>query len=119
MTSATFERETDDVARFERVHRGQGEIGMKYFFDTARRASPATLMMYVLPPGTSEGTHAHRGSYDEFYYIVSGRGEMDIAGEKIRVKKGDHVLTPSGVPHGIRNTAARGDLKVYLVVMRR
>lgn len=125
MTSKRFAKETDDVTRFERVHGGEGAIGTKYFFGTGKRASPAMLMMYVLPPGTSEGMHTHRrgderrGSYDEFYYVVAGRGEMEIAGEKVRVKKGDHVFTPNGVPHGIRNTATRGDLKVYLVVLRR
>ena len=125
METAKFLKERDNAARSMRVHGGNGVIGVQYFFGRGKHAAPALLIMYVLPPGTSEGMHTHRrgdrrrGSYDEFYYIVAGRGEMVIAGETVRMKKGDHIFTPNGVPHSMSNTAARGDLKVYLVAMRR
>jgi mannose-6-phosphate isomerase-like protein (cupin superfamily) len=52
--------------------------------------------------GASEGVHTHKpqdaslGSFDEFYYIVSGSGEMQIDGQKVPVRPGDHVFTPNG-----------------------
>jgi mannose-6-phosphate isomerase-like protein (cupin superfamily) len=76
-------------------------------------------------PGVYEGVHLHRpgdakfGSFDEFYYIISGSGEMEIEGEKVPVTAGDHVFIPNGVAHGIENTSAEGDLKVYLLAVMR
>ena len=118
-------KDLDGATRSIRAHAGKGAIGVKYFFGTEKAASPAIIMMYILPPGTSEGMHTHalgdkrKGSYDEYYYIVAGRGQMDIAGERVRVKKGDHIFTPNGVPHAIENTAKKGELKVHLVALRR
>lgn len=59
------------------------------------------------------------GSFDEFYYILSGSGEMEIDGRRVPVKAGDHIFTPNGVAHGIENTSIGENLKVYLVAMRR
>ena len=66
----------------------------KWFrFDGA--AAPANFMIYDLPPGTSEGVHTHflddrnkEGSFDEYYYIISGTGQMEIDGEISRRRKG-------------------------------
>lgn len=117
------DHDLNDVVQRE-VHEGKGKIGMKFFrFDGATQ--PAVLLIYTIPPGASEGVHVHRpgdhklGSFDEFYYILEGQGEMEIAGSKVPVKPGDHIFTPNGVAHGIENTASEGDLKVYLVAMRR
>lgn len=120
-----FRKEQDgDGVEHTRVHEGKGAVGVKFFCDPEEFARPAILLTYALPPGASEGVHTHRpgdrkmGSFDEFYYIVSGSGEMQIAGEKVPVTAGDHVFTPNGVAHGIENTSD-ADLKVYLVAMRR
>jgi mannose-6-phosphate isomerase-like protein (cupin superfamily) len=59
------------------------------------------------------------GQSDEFYYVISGSGEMEIDGEKVPVTAGDHIFTPNGVAHGIENTTAEGDLKVYLLAVKR
>lgn len=121
----SFRQDTDqnDVLNWC-VHEGKGKIDMKIFrFDGAPR--PAVLLIYTIPPGNSEGVHVHRpgnkelGSYDEFYYIMQGSGEMQIDGRTIAVKTGDHVFTPNGVEHGIENTAKEGDLKVYMVAVIR
>jgi mannose-6-phosphate isomerase-like protein (cupin superfamily) len=50
---------------------------------------------------------------------MEGTGEMEIDGQKVAVNAGDQVFTPNGIAHGIENTAAQGDLKVYLVAMIR
>jgi oxalate decarboxylase/phosphoglucose isomerase-like protein (cupin superfamily) len=114
-------------------YQGKGAIGVKVFFNdvgitkitTAGLSKPAMLLIYDIPPGASEGVHTHNvgdtkvGSYDEFYYIISGQGEMQIAGERVAVKPGDHVFVPNGVAHGIENTAVDGNLKVYLTAIGR
>jgi quercetin dioxygenase-like cupin family protein len=96
------------------VHEGDGTISLRYFrFDNA--PAPANFVVYDMPPGSSEGVHTHQlgdtvaGSYDEYYYIVEGRGEMEIDGQIVPVKAGDHVHTPLGVAHGICNTHEQGN----------
>jgi len=126
--SARFQKDHEQanvLRRYPHVHEGKGAIDVKFFFKGEAAAQPALLLIYTLPPGSSEGVHVHQpgnaelGSFDEFYYIVSGKGEMEIEGQKIAVSAGDHVLTPNGVRHGIENTSTEGDLKVYLLAMTR
>lgn len=110
---------------YKGVHEGKGTIDIKFFFRDEGAPKPALLLIYNIPPGASEGVHTHHagdtqaGSYDEFYYILSGSGEMEIAGQKVPVRPGDHIFTPNGVSHGIENTSTAEDLKVYLVAMTR
>lgn len=116
--------ELQGMYAFERVHEGKGSTNMKYFeFDQA--PAPANFLIYDFPPGCSEGVHVHRlgdqqlGSFDEYYYIVSGTGQMEIEGQVVPVAVGDHVFTPLDVFHGIENTSATENLKVFLTFIER
>jgi quercetin dioxygenase-like cupin family protein len=114
-----------DLIHWPALHEGKGAVDVKFFFRVDGAPKPALLLLYTIPPGASEGVHTHklgdakRGSFDEFYYILAGTGEMQIDGQKLPVKPGDHIFTPNGVAHGIENTSLQGDLKVYLVAMIR
>ena len=114
-----------DLIHWAGLHEGKGTVDIKLFFRADRAPNPALLLLYTIPPGASEGVHTHNpgdaksGSFDEFYYILKGNGEMQIDGQKIPVKPGDHVFTPNGIAHGIENTSSQCDLKVYLVAMIR
>jgi mannose-6-phosphate isomerase-like protein (cupin superfamily) len=116
--------EQEGMRSYEHVHEGKGTTGMKVFrFD--RAPAPANFLVYEFPPGASEGVHVHRlgdrklGSFDEFYYIVSGSGQMEIDGRVVPVKAGDHVFTPLDVFHGIENTSTQDSLKVFLTYIER
>ena len=115
----------ENVLRYDRVYNGKGAINVKFFFHEEGFPNPARILIYTIPPGASEGVHIHMpgdaksGSFDEFYYVISGSGEMEIEGEKVPVTAGDHVFAPNGVAHGIENTSANGDLKVYLLAVMR
>lgn len=118
-----FDHDRADL-RWISIHEGKGLSGFKYYrFDGA--ALPASFVTYDLPPGASEGVHTHllddpvEGSFDEFYYIVSGSGQMEIGDEIVPVTAGDHVFTPIGTPHGIENTAKNQNLKVFLTFVFR
>jgi Cupin domain len=93
------------------LHGGKGGIDVKFLFRDEGFAEPSLLLIYNIPPGSSEGVHVHQegdtelGLVDEFYYILEGQGEMQIDGKTVAVNAGDHVFTPAGVPHGIENTA--------------
>lgn len=123
---ASYSKDSDDagVRAWEGVHEGKGTIGVKsYRF--AGATIPASFVTYDIPPHASEGVHTHllddpvEGSFDEFYYIVSGEGRMQVGEEIVPVRAGDHVFTPIGVPHGVENTSDEHHLKVFLTFIYR
>jgi quercetin dioxygenase-like cupin family protein len=116
--------EADMAKPYPHVHEGDGTISLRYFrFDNS--PAPANFVVYDMPPGSSEGVHTHQlgdavlGSYDEYYYVIEGQGEMEVDGEIVPVKAGDHVHTPLGVAHGIRNTQTDRNLRVFLTFITR
>jgi mannose-6-phosphate isomerase-like protein (cupin superfamily) len=122
----SFSKDSDSAGMVTRPspYNGPGSIGVKYFtFDKA--PDPANFVVYSIPPGAGEGIHTHRlgdstlGSFDEYYYIVQGSGQMEIDGHTVTIRAGDHVHTPMGVSHGIINTESSGILKVFLTYIRR
>jgi len=60
-----------------------------------------------LPAGRATDRHHHRDA-EEFYYILSGDGEMEIDGETRNVTAGDAILIPAGRRHRI---SAETDLR--------
>jgi mannose-6-phosphate isomerase-like protein (cupin superfamily) len=124
---ATFTKdaEADGMIEITGIHQGKGKGKAKFFrFDGA--PAPAHFMVYDLPPGASEGVHVHfldnrnqEGSFDEYYYIISGQGQMEIDGRNVAVAKGDHVHTPLEVAHGVENTHPTENLRVFLTFIRR
>lgn len=121
----TKDSEADGMFEVKGIHQGKGQGKIKFFwFDGA--SAPAYFLIYELAPGGSEGTHVHfldnrndEGSFDEYYYVVSGRGQMEIDGEIVPVAAGDHVHTPLEVSHGIENTHPSEPLRVFLTFIKR
>ncbi len=56
-----------------------------------------------IPAGGSTQRHYHKAS-EEFYYISSGVGLMEIEGETCEVVTGDVILIPPGAWHEIKAT---------------
>ena len=54
-------------------------------------------------PGGEVPGHAH--SQEEVYFIVSGRGTIDLGGEVTPVGAGSYVAIPPMQEHALRNTA--------------
>ena len=57
-----------------------------------------SLAEAVLPAGGSTQRHHHKLS-EEFYFLLEGRGEMELDGETRLVGPGDAVLIPVGAWH--------------------
>lgn len=53
-----------------------------------------------IPAGGATQRHYHRAS-EELYFILEGRGEMEIDGERQDVFPGDAILIPPGAWHTI------------------
>lgn len=60
-----------------------------------------SLAEATLPIGAETERHYHRLS-EEFYYLVEGRGLMEIDGVAKEVGPGDAILIPAGAWHQIR-----------------
>lgn len=53
-----------------------------------------------VPAGSATQRHYHKLA-EEFYFILEGRGEMEIDGERSSVGPGDAILIPAGAWHTI------------------
>jgi len=73
------------------------------------RAEEQSLAEATLAPGQATERHRHAAS-EELYYLVEGSGEMEVDGERQRVRPGDGILIPPGAWHQIRNDGP-GDLR--------
>lgn len=67
-----------------------------------------SLAEATLPAGSATERHYHKLS-EEFYYILQGRGLMEIDGEEREVGVGDAILIAPGAWHQIQ---AREDLQL-------
>jgi len=61
-----------------------------------------TLAEARLPPGGSTQPH-HHVQTEEIYYILEGRGTMQVGGESAEVGPGNAVAIPPGAMHRIAN----------------
>jgi mannose-6-phosphate isomerase-like protein (cupin superfamily) len=64
-----------------------------------------SLAEATLPPGSETERHYHAAS-EEFYYLLEGRGRMEIDGVVSEVEAGDAILIPAGAWHQIKATEA-------------
>ncbi len=60
-----------------------------------------------LPAGGSTKAHYHLLS-EEFYFVLSGAGEMSLDGETRAVNPGDAVLIPPGAWHSVSAKSEEG-----------
>ncbi|KAL4948434.1 RmlC-like cupin domain-containing protein [Aspergillus filifer] len=58
------------------------------------------------PPSGFLARHRHKEA--EIYYIISGKGVMEIDGKQIELEKGGVVFIPSDAEHGVWNTSVPG-----------
>lgn len=96
------------------LRRDEGWVDMQVQFlvDQARAGSENLLLGWtVLPPGARHDRHRHPNA-DEFFIVLSGRGEVYTDDEDQPAEEGDVLFTRRGQWHGFNNT---GDVDVTLV----
>jgi mannose-6-phosphate isomerase-like protein (cupin superfamily) len=64
-----------------------------------------SLAEATLEPGQATERHYHREA-EEIYYVVEGKGEFELDGERRRLRPGDAALIPPGAWHQIRADGA-------------
>ncbi|MBX5474816.1 MAG: cupin domain-containing protein, partial [Thermoleophilia bacterium] len=61
-----------------------------------------SLAEATLEPGQATRRHYHRRS-EEIYVVTAGSGELEVDGERRRVRPGDAILIPPGAWHTLEN----------------
>jgi len=89
------------------VYNRNGAVGKKLL---SKREVEAVRI--ELSPGSSLPVHAT--PVDVFFYIIEGRGEIEIGGERKIAEVGSVVESPKNVPHGLHNQSD-GPFKVLVV----
>ena len=69
-----------------------------------------------LRPGGGADLHSH--DYPQAFYVVEGRGEIEIDGKRWAVSKGTGYFAPAGISHGVTQVEAAG-LKVLVFSFNR
>ena len=60
-----------------------------------------SLAEATLDPGQATERHYHART-EEIYFLLEGEGEMEVDGDRRRVRPADAVLIPAGAWHQIR-----------------
>jgi len=94
-----LERETTIRHQEPGPHEGGGQTTAYPYFAKVSGVKVA-FRKRVLYPGSSIGYHLQEK--EEIYYIVQGRGEMNVNGKTFPVSAGDAVLTHPGNRHGLK-----------------
>ena len=84
--------EAFDLASLHHQRQQSGSLWLEFL-----RHDSMSLGLYVLPAGGADPQQPH--TEDEAYYIVSGRGQIDVDGEDRPVGPGSVVFVGRGVPH--------------------
>jgi quercetin dioxygenase-like cupin family protein len=64
-------------------------------------------------PSQEHALHAHAGM-DKLYYVLEGSGAFLLEGRELPMERGDMLVAPEGVPHGIRNA---GDARLVVLAV--
>ena len=69
---------------------------------TIFRSERCLVGLNAFEPGQEHSLHAHAGQ-DNLYSVIEGEGLFLLEGEDVPMTRGDLLVAPDGVPHGIRN----------------
>ncbi|MBN2297913.1 MAG: cupin domain-containing protein [Deltaproteobacteria bacterium] len=92
------------VVELESVQKNRVEAGVKTSIQVL--ISPETapnfaMRCFTIEPGGGMPNHTNTVEHEQ--YVLGGSAEVGIGPEVYRVKKGDVVFIPAGVPHWYKN----------------
>ena len=82
------------VKKVSGAHSPRGEMGQKYLASGKRVA----MRLWEAESGGAEKAPSRR-EYETVGYVISGRAELHIEGQKVTLEPGDSWLVPSGAEH--------------------
>jgi mannose-6-phosphate isomerase-like protein (cupin superfamily) len=89
MKDTTLQKVTSD-------HSPHGAMGQKYL------ASGKTLSMRLWQDASSDGKHETERDYETVGYVISGKAELHLEGQKLLLNPGDSWVVPKGARHAYR-----------------
>ena len=95
-----------DMSEIVAGHRKNGELYHEFL-----RAERLSVGLYVLAAGATDPQAPH--NEDEAYYIVSGSGTIEVAGENRPVSAGSVIYVDAHVEHRFHSITE--DLRVIVV----
>jgi len=95
-----------DMPQIEEAHRRNGELYHEFF-----RANRLSVGLYALEAGAADPQTPH--TEDEIYYIVSGSGMIQVAGEDHPVGAGSVIYVDEQVDHRFHSITE--ELKIIVV----
>lgn len=98
MTAATMGDGVHNPLDFTEFHPDEGNVVIMYADDP-----DSNIVIWNLEPGQENSTHVHPAS-THIQVVLQGHGTYMKDGKEVQVKKGDAIIIPRGVVHGIRNT---------------
>ncbi|HUS12088.1 MAG TPA: cupin domain-containing protein [Pyrinomonadaceae bacterium] len=81
-----------------------GSQADKFYKTTLWQGVHASVGLNCLEPGQTQKVHAHDGA-DKFYFVLQGNGTFTVGDEQTDAGAGTLVIAPSGIAHGVANTA--------------
>lgn len=79
---------------------------------TLAQGKPLSLTLFAFDKGEEISTHASPG--EAMVYILDGVAEITIGEEIFNLKKGETIIMPSNIPHGLK---APEKFKMMLIVI--
>ncbi len=74
-----------------------------------------SLILGVVEVDPGNHTPLHRHNCEEVYYVLEGRGEVEVEGERHSIEAGDAVYIKEGARHRVFNTDEKATLR-YIAV---
>ena len=105
-------RNVNDKEVLETTYLAHGGAVAQMILDRRTLQEIGFLAIARLAPGKT--LEAHVDPMEEIYFILSGRGEMMVAGETKEVKPGDAIWIPAGSEHHLINSG-EGDCLILVV----
>lgn len=79
---------------------------------TLAQGKPMSMTLFAFDKGEEISTHSAGG--DAMVYLLDGQADIQINGEHFNVKKGEMIVMPANIPHGLTATER---FKMLLVVV--
>lgn len=96
-------RNLDDLEVLKTTYVAHGGAVARMVMTNSFLESMEFLAHAILPPGNV--IEEHVDPVEEIYFILKGRGIMQVQEERKEVKEGDAIWIPAGAPHSLENHA--------------
>lgn len=84
------------IHKVSSAHSPTGQMGQKYL------ASGKSLSMRLWDEGPGEAKVDSKRDYETVGYVISGRAELTLEGQTVRLEKGDSWVVPKGASHSYK-----------------